>query len=146
MPLTSEAIADVARRVATARPAGVSVCFLHAYAHPAHEQLVAEACRDALPGAYVVCSSEVWPEMREFERAMTTAVCALVGPVMAGYVAGLESRLRDIGIECSVEIMESSGGVMSAPIKSFTKPKAIARAAKASPSGALTHKAISFAA
>ena len=112
--LTAEAIADVARRVATARPAGVSVCFLHAYAHPAHEQLVAEACRDALPGAYVVCSSEVWPEMREFERAMTTAVCALVGPVMAGYVAGLESRLREIGIECSVEIMESSGGVMSA--------------------------------
>jgi N-methylhydantoinase A len=114
VPLTDDAIADVARRVAAARPAGVSVCFLHAYAHPGHEQRVAEACRAALPTAYVVCSSVVWPEMREFERAMTTAVCALVGPVMAGYVAGLESRLRDIGIGCPVEIMESSGGVMSA--------------------------------
>jgi N-methylhydantoinase A len=114
LPLTNEAIAEVTRRVAAARPAGVAVCFLHAYAHPVHEQLVAEACRAVLPTAYVVCSSEVWPEMREFERAMTTAVCALVGPVMAGYVAGLESRLRDIGIGCPVEIMESSGGVMSA--------------------------------
>jgi N-methylhydantoinase A len=114
VPLTDGVVADIARRVAAARPAGVAVCFLHAYAHPAHEQVVAEACRAALPTAYVVCSSEVWPEMREFERAMTTAVCALVGPVMAGYVAGLESRLRDVGIDCPVEIMESSGGVMSA--------------------------------
>jgi N-methylhydantoinase A len=112
--LTDEVIAEVARRVAAAQPAAVAVCFLHAYSHPAHEQAVAAACRAALPDAYVVCSSEVWPEMREFERAMTTAVCALVGPVMAGYVAGLESRLRDIGIACPVEIMESSGGVMSA--------------------------------
>jgi N-methylhydantoinase A len=112
--LTDEAVDGVAGRVAAARPAAVAVCFLHAYAHPAHEQAVAEACRAALPAAYVVCSSEVWPEMREFERAMTTAVCALVGPVMAVYVAGLESRLRDIGIGCPVEIMESSGGVMSA--------------------------------
>jgi N-methylhydantoinase A len=115
VPLTEEAIADVAERVAAAGPAGVAVCFLHAYAHPAHERLVADACRAVCPTAYVTCSSEVWPEMREFERAMTTAVCALVGPVMAGYVAGLESRMHDIGIRCPVEIMESSGGVMSAP-------------------------------
>jgi N-methylhydantoinase A len=114
VPLTGEAIAGVARRVAAAQPAGVSVCLLHAYAHPAHEQAVAEACRAAVPAAYVVSSSEVWPEMREYERAMTTAVCALVGPVMAAYVAGLESSLHDLGIRCGVEIMESSGGVMSA--------------------------------
>jgi N-methylhydantoinase A len=114
LPLTDEVVADVAGRVAAARPAGVAVCFLHSYAYPGHEQLVVDACRAALPSTYVTCSSEVWPEMREFERAMTTAVCALVGPVMAGYVAGLESRLHDIGIRGSVEIMESSGGVMSA--------------------------------
>ncbi|MFL6242005.1 MAG: hydantoinase/oxoprolinase family protein [Acidimicrobiia bacterium] len=114
VPLSDEAIAGVARRVAAARPAGVSVCLLHSYAHPAHEQAVAEACRAAVPTAYVVSSSEVWPEMREYERAMTTAVCALVGPVMAAYVAGLESSLHDLGIRCGVEIMESSGGVMSA--------------------------------
>jgi N-methylhydantoinase A len=114
VPLSDDAIADIAARVAQAQPAGVAVCFLHAYAHPLHEQLVAEACRAACPTAFVTCSSEVWPEMREFERAMTTAVCALVGPVMAGYVAGLESRLHEIGIRCPVEIMESSGGVMSA--------------------------------
>ena len=39
-------------------------------------------------------STEVWPEMREYERAMTTVMCAYVGPVMAGYLAGLESAAR----------------------------------------------------
>jgi len=114
LPLGEDAVARVVSRVAAAQPAGVAVCFLHAYANPEHERIFTDACRDALPGAYVVCSSEVWPELREYERAMTTAVCALVGPVMASYLAGLEAQLRDAGIRCPVEIMESSGGVLSA--------------------------------
>ena len=76
---------------------------------------MAAACRAALPDdAFVISSSEVWPEMREYERAMTTVMCAYVGPVMAQYLAGLETRLTALGIGCPIEIMESSGGVMSA--------------------------------
>ena len=111
--------AEVARRVSESGVQGVAICFLHAYAHPAHEEAMAAACRTALPDdAFVITSSEVWPEMREYERAMTTVMCAYVGPVMARYLGGLEARLREMGIGCPIEIMESSGGVMSASLAS----------------------------
>jgi N-methylhydantoinase A len=111
--------AEVARRVSESGVQGVAICFLHAYAHPAHEEAMAAACRTALPDdAFVITSSEVWPEMREYERAMTTVMCAYVGPVMARYLGGLDARLREMGIGCPIEIMESSGGVMSASLAS----------------------------
>jgi len=111
--------ADVARRVAHTGVRGVAICLMHAYAHPAHEEMVAAACRRALSDdAFVITSSEVWPEIREYERAMTTVMCAYVGPVMARYLAGLETRLTEMGIRCPIEIMESSGGVMSVPLAS----------------------------
>lgn len=113
-PLTDDAITELVGRVTAVRPAAVAICFLHAYAYPDHELAIAAALRTAMPEAYVACSSEVWPEAREYERAMTTAVCAMVGPVMARYLAGLDTSLRALGITCPVEIMESSGGVMSA--------------------------------
>ncbi len=72
----------------------VAICLLNAYTNPEHERIVAHALRAALPDAFVVASTEVWPEMREYERAMTTVMCAYVGPVMAGYLAGLESQPR----------------------------------------------------
>ena len=112
--LAPDALGAAVARVAAAAPAGIAVCFLHSYANPAHEVAVVEALRRALPGTYVVASSEVWPEMREFERAMTTVVCAMVGPVMAGYLEGLGARLAELGVTCPIEIMESSGGVMTA--------------------------------
>ncbi len=104
----------VAAGLAAARPDAVAICFLHAYADPANEAAMAEACRRALPGTFVAASSEVWPEVREYERAMTTFMCAYVGPVMTTYLSGLRQRLVDLGIACPVEVMESSGGVMSA--------------------------------
>jgi len=110
---------EVARRVAETGVRGVAICLMHAYAHPAHEEMVAAACRRVLPDdAFVITSSEVWPEIREYERAMTTVMCAYVGPVMARYLAGLETRLAEMGIGCPIEIMESSGGVMSASLAS----------------------------
>ncbi|HZP27649.1 MAG TPA: hydantoinase/oxoprolinase family protein [Acidimicrobiia bacterium] len=112
--LTAGALDDVVARVVAAAPSGIAVCFLHAYVNPEHERAVTAALRDALPETFVVASHEIWPEIREYERAMTTVVCAVVGPVMAGYLDGLQARLGELGITCPVEIMESSGGVMSA--------------------------------
>jgi N-methylhydantoinase A len=115
-PLDVDAAGAVAARVAASSPVAVAVCFVNSYANPEHEQLVAAALRRALPDAFVVASSEVWPEMREYERAMTTVMCAYVGPVMAGYLTGLEARLRSLGIRGPLEVMDSSGGVMSASL------------------------------
>jgi N-methylhydantoinase A len=112
-----EQVAAVARQVADAGVDGVAICLLHSYAHPDHEAEVAEACRAALPdSAYVITSAEVLPEMREYRRAMTTVMCAYVGPVMSAYLSGLGTHLAGLGITCPIEIMESSGGVMSASL------------------------------
>ena len=114
--LTAEHAAEVAARIAATNPVGVAICFLHAYADPSHEELMAEACRAAMGDTFVVTSAEVWPELREYERAMTTVMCAYVGPVMATYLAGLEAMLAELGTRCPVEIMDSSGGVMPAAL------------------------------
>jgi N-methylhydantoinase A len=104
----------VARAVAATEPAAVAICLLHSYVNPAHEQLVADACRRALPaGVAVVASSEIWPEVREYDRAMTTVMCAYVGPVMSAYLRGLQERLVALGLRCPVQVMESAGGVLS---------------------------------
>src|SRR5437763_1658631 len=63
-------------------------------------------------------TTEGWPEVREYERAMTTVMCAYVGPVMNRYLAGLQDQLAAIGLRCPIEVMESSGGVMSASLAS----------------------------
>ena len=112
--LTDVAIDEVVTQVVASAPVGVAVCLLHSYAHPDHEQRVARALRRALPVAHVVCSSDVWPEMREYERAMTTVISALVAPVMSEYLAGLGERLGGVGIRCPIQVMDSAGDVMSA--------------------------------
>jgi N-methylhydantoinase A len=116
-PLDESELAQLTEALAATGVRGVAICLLHSYRAPEHEQKVGEACRAALgPDIFVVTSSEVWPELREYERAMTTVMCAYVGPVMTAYLAGLEGCLAELGIRCPIEIMESSGGVMSASL------------------------------
>jgi N-methylhydantoinase A len=110
--LTAAAIDDVVTRVVAAAPTGVAVCLLHSYARPDHEQSVADALRAALPDTPVMCSSDVWPEMREYERAMTTVVSALVAPVMSRYLTALGRELARLGVGCPIQIMDSAGDVM----------------------------------
>src|SRR5690606_27138590 len=89
VPLDDVHVRDVAHAVAAGRPAAVAICLLHSYARPEHEQRLAAACREALgDGVPVVASSDVWPEQREYDRAMATVMCAYVGPVMTEYLRG----------------------------------------------------------
>ncbi len=91
-----------------------AVSLLHAYANPVHERQVAERLREAFPnGLYVTCSSDILPEIREYERTSTAVVNAYIGPVVQRYMDTLLGRLRDLGIDCPVHIMQSGGGVMS---------------------------------
>jgi N-methylhydantoinase A len=114
VPLTDEAIAQVVDRIVSAEPTGVALCLLHAYARPDHEQAVAAAVRAALPSVPVMVSSEIWPEPREYERAMTTVVCALVAPVVSAYLARLQDALAARGLACPVQLLDSAGDVTSA--------------------------------
>jgi N-methylhydantoinase A len=94
----------------------VGVCFLHAYANPAHERRMREILADEHPRAAVSLSSEVLREYREYERAMTTLVDAAVKPRVARYVATIADRLEELapGDPPPFYVMKSNGGVVSA--------------------------------
>ncbi len=95
----------------------IAVCFLFSFANPEHERAAAEAIRARFPGAFLSLSSEVLPQIKEFDRVSTTAVNSYVGPVFGDYLASLDRGLRELspGGDApggGVLIMQSSGGVM----------------------------------
>jgi N-methylhydantoinase A len=93
----------------------IGVCLLHAYANGSHERRVREILASVYPEASVSISSEVLPEYREYERAVTTLVDAFVKPRVGRYVSQIETRLRaDVGRATPFYIMKSNGGVISA--------------------------------
>src|SRR6516164_1318 len=99
--------------IAAIRNAGletVAVSLLFSFLNDSHERLLGERLRCALPGVGVYLSSEVLPEIREFERASTTAVCAYVGPLLAGYLDRLQRAITTLGLP-QLHVMGSSGGV-----------------------------------
>jgi N-methylhydantoinase A len=92
----------------------VAVCYLHAYRDPRHELATEAAIERELPGIYVSLSSEVLPQIKEYERVSTTVVNAYVGPALSRYLARLERRLAEAGYGGPTLIIQSHGGV--API------------------------------
>ena len=93
----------------------IGVCFLHSYANAEHEQRMAQVLADVHPRAVVSLSSQVLPEYREYERAMTTLVDAAVEPRVARYLASISRRLDDLrGTGVPLHVMTSSGGVATA--------------------------------
>ena len=94
--------------------AAVAVALLHSYADARHEKRVADRVREALPSnVYVTCSTDILPEIREYERTSTAVVNAYVGPIVKRYIAALERDVREIGVKGSLQIMTSNGGVMT---------------------------------
>ena len=92
----------------------VAVCYLHAYRDPRHERETAAALAQAMPDAYVSLSSDVFPQIKEFDRVSTTVVNAYVGPALSRYLRRLEQRLVEAGYQGPILIIQSHGGV--API------------------------------
>ena len=95
----------------------LAVCFLHSYANAEHEREMARGDRaEYHPQAVFSLSSQVLPEYREYERAMTTLIDAAVKPTVASYVSGIARRLAalDGGRRIPFSIMRSNGGVLSA--------------------------------
>ena len=88
----------------------IAVCLLFAFRDPSHERAVADELRRRRPNAHVVASHEISPELREYERASTTAVDAYLGPAAARYLRALGTAARDSALP-EPFVMRSSGGV-----------------------------------
>ena len=113
--LDEQAVREAAERARAEGVTSVAISFLHAYANPAHERRAAEIVREVVgDDVYITCSSEILAEIREYERTSTAVVNAYVGPVVQRYIRSLESSLAEAGISAPLQIMQSSGGVMSA--------------------------------
>lgn len=89
----------------------VAIGLLHSYANGAHEERVAEIIAEALPDMAITLSSEVCPEIREYERQSTASANAYVQPKMAGYLRKLENEMLSRGFTCPFLLMTSGGGL-----------------------------------
>jgi len=91
----------------------IAVGLIHSYANGAHEELVRDVLAEKLPDVMVSISSEVSPQMREYERFNTVVANAYIKPLMKSYLSRLEGRLREEGVDCNIFLMHSGGGIIS---------------------------------
>jgi N-methylhydantoinase A len=112
--LDEESVRDAARQIRDQGVEAVAIALLHAYADDTHERRVEAIVRDAVgEDVYVTRSSEILPEIREYERTSTTVVNAYVGPAITRYLGSLVTRLRAAGIDGQLDVMQSSGGTLA---------------------------------
>ncbi|MEM8664741.1 MAG: hydantoinase/oxoprolinase family protein [Pseudomonadota bacterium] len=112
--LDTGAVAKVAAELAADGVTSLAIVFLHAYANDTHELEAAAAVRAAAPGLDVSLSSQVLPEIGEFERTATTVVNAYVRPLVERYLAELDTKLSAMGVQGKLTLMLSGGGTCGA--------------------------------
>jgi len=122
-PLNRDQLAGAVEQLVAEGVESVAVCYLHAFANPVHEQATVGFLEEHYPELTVSCSSNVMPEIREYERASATTMNAYVQPQTEAYLERLEARLAGVGIEGVLHIMLSSGrlttveGAQATPIR-----------------------------
>ena len=87
---------------------------MHSYANPEHERQLREIVAKRYPNIPVSLSSDILPEFREYDRAITTVMNDYVRPIMKRYLSRIEDRLKDEGVTARLHIVRSDGGLMSA--------------------------------
>jgi len=111
VPLDGAAVAALADRLAAEDIESVAIGFLHSFTNPAHERRAGEILAARLPGIAITLSSDVSPEMREYERFSTACANAYVQPLIGRYLTDLEAMLRREGFLCPLFLMLSGGGL-----------------------------------
>ena len=112
-PLDEAECRILAARLRSTGVESVAVCFLHSYLYPDHEERLGAILAEELPGATISLSSQILREQREYERSATTVVNAYVRPLMSSYIDRIRTGLDGIGLAGPLQIMQSSGGVMT---------------------------------
>ncbi|MDP9835457.1 N-methylhydantoinase A [Neorhizobium huautlense] len=111
--LDVEEVRAAARRALALGAEALAIVFINAYANSENEMLALEAAQSVWPNDNVACSSQILPEIREFERTSTTALNAYLQPVVGGYLRKLSDALKSEAFGGRFHIVQSNGGVMS---------------------------------
>jgi len=113
LPFDEQGAKQVVDELAAGGYEAVAVGFIHSYRNPQHEQRFRDLVKERLPDVAVSISSEVSPQMREFERFNTVCANAYVQPLMASYLLRLQTELRERGADCPLFLIHSGGGLIS---------------------------------
>src|SRR3954452_405805 len=119
IPLDDRSLGEAIAAIARTDAKSIAVCFLHAYLNPGHEIAAVERLAEELPRISVSRSSEVLPQIKEYERVSTTIVNAYVGPLVRQYLLSLEQRLIEAGFMGSLFVVLSHGGI--APVEEASR-------------------------
>jgi N-methylhydantoinase A len=111
LPLDEKAVEALAETLKQKKVEAVAIGFLHSYANATHEKRTAEILAEKLPGMRISVSSEICPEVREYERFSTTCANAYVQPLMARYLESLKEKIEESGFNCPILLMTSGGGL-----------------------------------
>jgi N-methylhydantoinase A len=111
VPLDEDAVKALAPKLKAAGIEAIAIGYMHAYLDGKHERRTRDILADLLPGVSITLSSEVSPEIREYERWSTAVANAYVQPVMDRYLGRLDAALRERGVECPLFLITSGGGL-----------------------------------
>ena len=113
IPLDRAEVEALADELGGAGYESIAVGLLHSYVNDRHERMIREVLSERLPGVMVSLSSEVSPQMREYERFNTTIANAYIKPLIKSYLGRLAGRLAAEGAACPIFLMHSGGGIIS---------------------------------
>ena len=111
MDMDEAALKDLIPVLKREKIEALAICFLHSYVNADHERRARDILAVALPDTPITLSSDVCPEIREYDRMSTTCANAYVQPLMAGYLQRLADDLKALGVNGPLLLMMSSGGV-----------------------------------
>jgi N-methylhydantoinase A len=119
IPIEEKSLTAAIAAIRESGATSVAVCFLHSYLNPVHEIAAVERLARELPDVSISRSSDVLPQIKEYERVSTTIVNAYVGPLVRHYLSKLEQRLKEAGFKGSLFIVLSHGGM--APVEEASR-------------------------
>ncbi|OGQ68484.1 MAG: hypothetical protein A2W73_05930 [Deltaproteobacteria bacterium RIFCSPLOWO2_12_55_13] len=136
-PLKEEDVYTAIKKFKEEKVEAVAICFLHSHINPAHEKRALEICREEMSGVYVTASHEVLPVFREYERFSTTVVSAAVGPITQSYLTALTNRMKELGFQGTIYLVQGGGLVQSVEESVRRAVSLIGSGPAAAPSGAI---------
>lgn len=113
-PLDPRQLIEATRELVEMGAQTIALLFLHSYRNPLHERIAKESLQNMFPGLDVAISSELWPQLREYERATVLAMNSYISPKTRSYITAIETEKRRLGIECPVYVSASNGGLVPA--------------------------------
>ena len=113
LPLLRQDVEKVVKKIKVAGYESIAIGLIHSYANDIHEKIVRDVVSELIPDVMISISSEVSPQMREYERFNTVVANAYIKPLMKSYLDRLKGKLKEVGADCNIFLMHSGGGIIS---------------------------------